>query len=185
MKCICRQCGASFIPASGQPQQFCSRGCYAHHRTRVQAERFWEKVDRTGGDATCWPWIAGTNHKGYGTFSISHAHSSLAHRISWIMENGPIPAGKYVLHSCDNPRCVNPRHLFLGSLADNMRDMCEKGRSCKGTEHPHSKLNDEAARGIRALRANDHLSIRTIARRYGVSPTTIRQVLDGVTWKQA
>ena len=181
--CVCEQCGKSFAPKVGHYQRFCSRACFSQHRRRAPTERFWEKVDRSGGDGSCWEWMAGTNHKGYGSFSIGHARVELAHRVSWRLANGPIPGGQYVLHSCDNPRCFNPRHLFLGSLADNVRDMCQKGRSCRGAAHPHSKLNAEAVRQIWALRADDHLSIRAIARKYGVCPTTIRQIFDGVAWK--
>lgn len=86
-------------------------------------ERFWAKVEK-GPD--CWEWKAFRN-KGYGKFTYN-GRMYLAHRLSWILTNGPIPDGLGVLHSCDNPPCVNPDHLFLGTQLDNMRDASNKGR---------------------------------------------------------
>ena len=88
-------------------------------------ERFWSKVQR-GGPDECWPWIAGTSHRGYGAFYLDHGmHQS--HRVSWELTHGPITDGLHVLHTCDNPPCVNPAHLFLGTDRDNARDSVAKG----------------------------------------------------------
>lgn len=94
-------------------------------------ERFWEKVNRTDG---CWLWTASTRDKGYGAFSYRKDGRQIqdrAHRFSWVLHNGPIPPGLWVLHNCpdgDNPACVNPAHLWLGTSDDNIRDMNAKGR---------------------------------------------------------
>ncbi len=89
------------------------------------ADRFWIKVVRSGDDE-CWGW-SGTTNKGYGRINVG-GNMVLAHRVAWELTSGLIPPGMCVLHSCDNPPCVNPNHLFLGTHADNMRDMRAKGR---------------------------------------------------------
>jgi len=91
-------------------------------------QRFWRKVDRRGPDE-CWPWTGGKTPCGYGLIrSSGHGHLRQTHRVSWILANGSIPRGMCVLHSCDNPPCCNPAHLWLGTHAENMADRDAKGR---------------------------------------------------------
>lgn len=92
-------------------------------------ERFWAKVDKGDG---CWEWTGGRANRGYGHVEPVRGQNRSAHRVSWELTNGPIPDGLWVLHRCDNPPCVRPSHLFLGTHADNMRDMEAKGRG----KHP-------------------------------------------------
>lgn len=113
----------------GQPKRYV-HGHNAYSTVSV-AERFWEKVDKRGPD-DCWEW-RNPSHTGYATFCTDATTTVAVHRFSWELENGPIPEGDgyhgtCVCHRCDNPSCVNPAHLFLGSHQDNMRDMNEKGR---------------------------------------------------------
>lgn len=103
--------------------------------TNTLRERFWSKVDRAGPahpqlGTACWTWVGSKSEKGYGRLSAGkHRASPLrAHRVSWELHKGPIPDKMFVLHNCDNPTCVNPDHLFIGTARDNTRDMVRKGR---------------------------------------------------------
>lgn len=92
-------------------------------------ERFWDKVDQSAGRTACWPWMAYVTPGGYGEFGTSHGKHVAAHRFAWEVTYGPIPAGLFVCHACDNPRCCNPRHLFVGSAGANAADRNAKGRT--------------------------------------------------------
>lgn len=104
-------------------------------------ERFWSKVDKSG---ECWVWTGSTYVDGYGHFCDAARHIR-AHRWSWEQANGPIPSGASVLHTCDNPPCVRPDHLYLGNQTDNMRDAASRGRLS-------TSARKRAARKNRALR---------------------------------
>jgi len=94
---------------------------------KTPEERFWEKIN-VRGDDDCWEWGAGTDKDGYGQFKVLGKQVK-AHRFSWEMYNNQkIPNGLLVMHSCDNPSCVNPSHLDVGTIFDNIKDMDEKGR---------------------------------------------------------
>jgi hypothetical protein len=91
--------------------------------------RFWPKVDASGGKDACWPWLASTTSWGYGQIWVGETNLG-AHRVAWSLAHGcSVPAGGHVLHHCDNPPCVNPAHLFLGTDVDNIRDRDSKGRA--------------------------------------------------------
>jgi len=127
----CATCGAEFVPRirAGYQQRFCSRKCW---RLPLN-DRFWAKVDKASGlgpQGTCWEWQASLNSDGYGNIGIEQM-TDRAHRLSWRLHYGPIPDGLSVLHKCDNPPCVRPDHLFLGTQADNVHDMQAKGRDRK------------------------------------------------------
>jgi hypothetical protein len=133
--------------------------CYKLPRVAKSLEvRFWAKVQKT---ETCWLWTAHKAHFGYGEIKMSTPpYKNLrAHRVSWELHFGPIPPGAQVLHHCDNPACVRPDHLFLGSDLDNQRDAIAKGRRPvvpKGLEaswtiNPRRKFTDDEVRQIRTL----------------------------------
>lgn len=99
-----------------------------------EQERFWAKVDKAG---ECWIWTGWQRGKGYGGFETESGTKVSAHRYSYEMAFGPVPAGLHVCHRCDNPPCVRPEHLFAGSNGDNMKDMYRKGRRiARPTERP-------------------------------------------------
>jgi hypothetical protein len=156
-------------------------------RAKPIEERFWYRVNKT---ATCWVWTGG-RISGYGAISLGSksAGTGLAHRISWEMHNGPIPDGMNVCHHCDNPPCVNPSHLFLGTLADNNRDMRDKGRggmlrpdAHHGANHWRAELDPDRVLAIRARHAAGETHLATLAEQYGVSSNTIWRIVTRKTW---
>lgn len=145
-------------------------------------ERFWDRVYR--GEGACQIWLGYVDRAGYGVIRFN-GKNHLAHRASWIIEHGPIPDGAMVLHRCDNPSCVNPAHLFLGTQRNNMEDMVTKGRSHKpiGTRNASAVLTDDQVRDIRASYVPQYGSCVALARRYGVGRSTIWGIVKGNSWK--
>lgn len=147
-------------------------------------ERFWRKVDRKQKN-DCWNWIGSKIRTGYGQFK-SNKKIVLAHRFSWELHFGKIPQNKpCVLHHCDNPKCVNPRHLFLGTQADNVEDMINKGRDNKarqkGEDNANHKLTVSQIKEIRSLKGK--LTQKEIAKMFNVYHTTIEKIHNNKTWK--
>jgi hypothetical protein len=154
---------------------------------RPLAERFWEKVDKRGPDE-CWEWQAARVRHGYGRIGTGVGRGiDGAHRVSWQLHFGPIPAGMSICHTCDNPPCVNPVHLFVGTQDENWADMRTKGR---GSEPPHrlgeavnTAVLTEAT--VRICRERYAAGERTtdLAREFGVNQSTIKRVVSRKTWK--
>lgn len=145
-------------------------------------QRFWAKVQR-GSDDKCWTWT-GCKRAGYGVIG-SNGRVQSTHRVSWILHYGEIPVGLFVCHTCDNPACVNPHHLFLGTHYDNMLDMKLKGRAVyvRGQRVGGHKLTEQQVLEIKALLNEGHMSQRKIGRLYGVSGRTISYINAGKKWK--
>jgi hypothetical protein len=159
--------------------------------SRPLEERFWEKVDRKGPD-DCWEWTASKIKDGYGQIceGIPGCKMLKAHRVSWEIHNGPIPVGEgphgtCVCHRCDNPGCVNPNHLFLGTNADNVRDMVEKGRVACKEKNGRAKLTEEKVAEIRRdyIKGSRMYGQSALGRKYGVDPTAIRRIINREKWK--
>lgn len=140
-------------------------------------KRFWSKVDMADG---CWEWVAGKTPRGYGKFRLLDGHIG-AHRYCWEITNGPIPDGLFVCHRCDNPPCVNPEHLFLGTSQDNIDDMVEKGRSLHGERNHAAKLTPKQVNEIRRRFAPGD-TYAAVGREYGVSYGTISRIINGKAW---
>jgi len=139
--------------------------------------RFWSKVSKPAPEE-CWEWTASFLNDGYGQFWFKRK-TCRAHRMSWELTHGPIPLGKQVLHHCDNPSCVNPQHLFLGTHEDNMEDKHSKGRVCAGELHGASKLTWNEVHWIRF----SSLSRAELAVILSVSTATIGKVIRNDYWK--
>jgi len=148
-------------------------------------ERFWAKVDKSG---ECWEWTAGLR-RGYGRFRYSTQIALPAHRYSYILHH-PLTIDlikhldMFVCHKCDNRKCVNPAHLFLGSQGDNMRDCVSKGRGVdnRGENQGCSKLTETQVREIRTKYANGGVLQRELALEYGVSSPTISLIISRRNW---
>ena len=139
--------------------------------------RFWDKVDKTDG---CWNWQASTTRGGYGQFKLN-GKMWKAHRFSWTLHNGQIPDALFVCHTCDNPKCVNPKHLFLGTPQDNMTDKKNKGRAPSRAENGNAKLTEGCVDRIRDM-IRIGVSMRKIAEHFGVGATQIRRIRDAEAW---
>lgn len=152
-------------------------------------DRFWAKVEKT---ATCWIWLASKDSKGYGWFGIDKGNVLRAHRFSWELHNGEIPKyqkGKrdtlFVCHKCDNPSCVRPEHLFLGTNADNMRDMVLKHRSPSNKHelNPNARLTLKQVKSIRNRYKNGKRGIvKKLTNEYKVNRNTIRRIVHNYLW---
>jgi hypothetical protein len=157
---------------------------------KTLAERFWAKVQKSRERGGCWVWTANTTkdrqgNKRYGLINAGRRGEGMlyAHRVSWELHYGPILEDMYVLHHCDNPSCVRPSHLFLGDQTSNMKDMVAKGRQGrtgpKAGAGAKSSLTDEQLHALRVSAAVHTTS--ELARQFGVSITTVQNILTGRT----
>ena len=142
---------------------------------------FWARVRKSDG---CWLWTGSSGPNRYGEVRLNGRRMG-AHRMAWILAYGAIPDGISVLHHCDNPPCVRPDHLFLGTDNDNIQDMIRKGRNRPGSGERHAlhKLTDEKVARIRAIYAQGGVSQIELATEYGVDESVISRAITGRTWK--
>jgi hypothetical protein len=192
----CRQCGDEFsvspaVAAGGRGRgKYCGKPCanLTHSQDRRPlVDRFWEKVDK-GEIGACWIWTGAACKKGYGNIGTGGREGKdvIVTRLICEWTHGPIPPGMMVCHDCpggENPRCVNPAHLFLGSAQDNMTDKVEKGRQLRGETVPNSKLCDSDVVEIRDRYREKSANQGELARRFHVSRPTISEIVNRITWK--
>ncbi len=159
------------------------------HRRRSNAERFWEKVDKSAGPDACWPWIAFKYSSGYGMFmwryEDGHTGSRPANRCALGLHLGrPIPRHLHAAHSCRDRSCCNPRHLSEKTPAQNSADMIRDGTKSEGERHARAKLTEAQVLEILSTYRNPNPpSFTETGRRYGVSRLAISRVVRGLTWK--
>lgn len=151
---------------------------FTYKTPEQQIEAFWNRVDRSGGENSCWLWTSSRKKGGYGGISWK-GKQDRAHRIAYSLTYGEIPDGLYVLHECDNPPCCNPKHLFLGTHLENMQDRDRKGRNINraGEDHPMCVLSDDQVTTIRLRYASGEFSLKQIGAEYNVSETLIGLII--------
>ena len=148
-----------------------------HHWTLAQ--RLDHYTDKSGGPHACWPWTGALAPNGYGRLRLPGERRMIyAHRVAYIVHRGSIPEDMLVCHTCDVRPCGNPDHLFIGTHADNLSDMSNKGRSLIGETNPHSILTADDVRAIRQAAGTQ----RAIAKRFGVHFQTVNDILRGRNW---
>lgn len=141
--------------------------------------RFWRMVKFTD---TCWMWTGYLNACGYGVVILRRGKTMLCNRASWVLCNGPIPSGKQILHRCDNPACVNPAHLFIGTHVENMQDRQDKGRTPKGEHSGSHKLTTETVLKIREEYASGTNRCQ-LSRKYHTSKSNVFSIVHRLSWR--
>lgn len=187
IKRTCAFCGAPFEIYPSQlrwgARKFCTRKCDNLSRIQPLEERFWSKVDRSGGPNACWMWM---DHKWgpmrYGGFYVAKHEHVYAHRFVWELTHQAISDGQFVCHVCDTPACVNPAHLFLGSARDNVRDMISKRRNQHGEQHHKARLTEIDVIAIRDIYALGKMNQYELAQRFNVGQRTIGDIVLRKTW---
>jgi len=180
----CVECGAEYYapPSHRAKRSYCSRKCRAEAQSKWQrrplAERFWEKVDKSGD---CWIWTGALLKTGYGSIRINRK-AERAHRVAYELAFGPIPEGLLLRHSCDNPKCVNPAHLIPGTHAQNTQDALDRGRAVVGDAHVRAKIPNHAIATIRAALAAG-VPGKYLAKQFAVNPTVISRIKLHKKWK--
>jgi hypothetical protein len=177
---VCENCGSFFAYLGGGQvawgkRRFCTVAC----SQRIKAVPVADALKKyTVDDQGCWNWTAARPDGRYGIIATFQGGNRYAHRVSYEHHKGPIPKGIFVCHSCDNPACINPDHLFLGTPAENTADALRKGRMARG-ERSNSKLTEHQVRAIRESRAR----LVDLANRYGVTISAICHIKSRKNWK--
>jgi hypothetical protein len=143
--------------------------------------QFWARVKVTANSDRCWEWTGYCLKSGHGVTSRK-AEVMLAHRFAWFITHGEVPSGLHVLHSCDNPPCVNPNHLFLGTHQDNVADMVSKGRQQRGERCHLSKYTEDVVRLLKE-RLRSGWTVRKCSEVMGIPYNTVGAINRGYSWK--
>lgn len=176
MKIPCNGCGKELNRPASQVLPYKEHFCNACKFTLER--RFWRRVEFGNG---CWNWTGARTPVGYGTFHRNGANL-YTHRVSYEMCIGTVPNGLCVLHKCDNPRCVNPAHLFLGTKKDNTEDARKKGRMAVGEKLPQAKLTASTVLKIREIYAKGGVTQQALADRFGVEQQCIHKIVHRLRW---
>jgi hypothetical protein len=153
--------------------------------TEKESRRFWSNVDRTSHPGGCWVWTGFKDPNGYGVFGFRRG-SHRAHRLSFLLQVGPIGPGLFVCHTCDNPSCLYLGHLFLGAPQENTNDMVSKGRdrfSRPGIKHHNAKLTPEQIEEIRTRYAAGGIMQKELAKEFGIGNMQASRIIRGLRWK--
>lgn len=145
-------------------------------------KRFWDKVDR-GNPDECWEWTASTNIHGYGQIWVEDlGRQQTASRVSYQLEYGDVPEDKVVCHTCDNPPCVNPNHLFVGSYSENFQDVSDKGNypDRRGTNSKDAGLTEQE---VKEIRNDNKRTYREMAKDYDTNMCTIGEIVRGESYQ--
>lgn len=143
-------------------------------------QAFWAHVEKAAGPDGCWLWIGRKDTYGYGVFRALGERS--AHRVSFVLNKGPIPKGMCVCHECDNPPCIRPDHLFAGTRKQNQEDMKQKLRGTHGPKNRHVKLDASDVMRIRLLYSAGNVGMTALAQEFLVSVEQVRRIVDGERW---
>ena len=160
----------------------------ARRKPRPLTVRLWSRVDISAGPEGCWLWQGSVNDRGYGQIRAEPVGNAIrgikttTHRAAWTLTHGHIPEGMGVCHRCDNPRCVNPSHLWLGTHAENLGDMKSKGRAARGDRSGTARLNSKQVRVIRKLLQVGFCSRSELAVLTNVSCSSINNINNKTTW---
>lgn len=191
---ICSKCKIPKIAIEFNKDKDYKDGLFTHCKQCVSEKRFARKVvqlsnipqrtadkffQNTEKTEYCWIWRGKTLPKGYGTFVLNSV-IILAHRFSYFYHFGVLPNDLLVCHHCDNPCCVNPKHLFLGTQADNLRDMAKKNRR-KGEKHYNAKLNNQKVLDIR-LRFTNGEAAKNLAKEFDIKQTYFYDIINRKVW---
>lgn len=177
----CSICGEPFTTRKDNKARMCSRKCYGKYlSTRMTVEeRFMSKVQKT---EQCWLWIGKKAKGGYGSFS-ANGKSYIAHRFYYSLINGHIPDDIKACHKCDNPPCVNPDHIFLGTQSENLQDAVQKGRRrTRGEDNGFSKLTTQQVIEIRRSYSSGSMIKAEIARKFNTSKTNVTRIINRESW---
>ena len=193
MVAACEVCHREFQPWS-RTSKYCSHACYGSASTSPERERFWKYVNREGpivrpGMTACWLWTGTLRPDGYGVIGRQGTRKGLirAHRLSYCIAANIDDAAithKVVRHACDNPPCVNPEHLLIGTLSDNARDAVARGRNffLPGSTNDQAKLTEAAVVEIRSKHAAGLAGYRALAKTYGVDRKVIQRIIKRIDW---
>lgn len=143
---------------------------------------FWQQFSDPDPKTDCIEWQRGKNNRGYGAV-VCNKRQILTHRVAYELTHGPIPKGKHILHTCDNPPCGEPTHLVLGNAAKNRRHSDERGRSARGEDHGRAKLTEIDVRLIRQTYALGDVTQVQLAECFGVTKSNINLIVHRIGWK--